>query len=260
MAEVWPLDLPQTDKLVLLALADSANDEDGRTWIAVDSRVKVNRFGRPKLDLLRKTGLSIRTVQGCVKRLEAAGHLTREENPGKGCDYWIHPVSPDADSETPAGDAGAQESASTPAGNAGGPRSSCGETISNRKQPARARGASRAAPAASPDRGEAKEPEKVLPPVDAQADEDERCKAIRAEIGKILKPSYWHLRPNGAISRCGMRLEELINGKLGLQVICAPGHRTSLEVERSLFESAALRCKLDIGWVDFSEGKVTRNA
>lgn len=34
MSEVWPLDLPPTDKSVLLALADSANDQDeGKTWI-----------------------------------------------------------------------------------------------------------------------------------------------------------------------------------------------------------------------------------
>ena len=37
MTKVWRMDLPTTDKMVLLALADAAND-DGMCWTAVCSR------------------------------------------------------------------------------------------------------------------------------------------------------------------------------------------------------------------------------
>lgn len=74
-----------SDKLVLLALADSANSEDHRTWIAVKSK----RVG--KRDLLLKTSMSLRAVQGAIKRLCDDGHLIRVEVPGKGCTYFVLP-------------------------------------------------------------------------------------------------------------------------------------------------------------------------
>lgn len=108
MSAVWPMDLPTTDKMVLLALADAAND-DGVTWIAVHSRKEGE-----KLDLRKKTGLSERALQGAIKRLCTAGHLERNEKPGKGVIYTVHPRSrcaphdmrPAADAPTPAADAG----------------------------------------------------------------------------------------------------------------------------------------------------------
>ena len=77
MAQAWPLDISTTDKMVLLALADAANDA-GVTWIAVRSKKA------DKLDLLKKCSLSERALQGAIKRLAEAGHLSRKETPDKG--------------------------------------------------------------------------------------------------------------------------------------------------------------------------------
>lgn len=77
MASVWELDLPDSDKIVLLALADCANDE-GHCWPSVAS-------------LVRKCSKSERTIQASIKRLVDEGHLTRREVLGKGCNYSVHP-------------------------------------------------------------------------------------------------------------------------------------------------------------------------
>ena len=42
-----------------------------------------------------KTRLSETTIRECIKRLVAARHITREEKPGLGCTYWVHPVPDD---------------------------------------------------------------------------------------------------------------------------------------------------------------------
>ncbi len=77
MSVVWDLELPDSDKIVLLALADCANDE-GHCWPSVAS-------------LVRKCSKSERTIQASIKRLVDDGHLTRREVPGKGCNYTVHP-------------------------------------------------------------------------------------------------------------------------------------------------------------------------
>lgn len=82
MTAVWRLDLPSSDKMVLLALADAAND-DGITWMALQSKEGV------KLDLLKKTSLSRRAVQGALKRLCDAGYLSRIDRPGKGVIWTV---------------------------------------------------------------------------------------------------------------------------------------------------------------------------
>lgn len=82
MSEVWRLDLPTTDKMVLLALADAAND-DGVTWMALESKEGV------KLDLLKKTSLSRRAVQQALSRLCDAGYLARTDRPGKGVIWTV---------------------------------------------------------------------------------------------------------------------------------------------------------------------------
>lgn len=114
MTAVWRLDLSATDKIVLLALADAAND-DGVCWTAVRAR------DPNKLDLLTKCSLSERAIQGAIKRLCAAGLLSRQERPGRGVIYTV----------TPAADAPPQQM--RPAGNDIDPRSRCGETISKPK-------------------------------------------------------------------------------------------------------------------------------
>jgi hypothetical protein len=110
---VWPLDLPQTEKSVLIALADRADDATAQTWIAIRS-LQVPR----KLDLITMTGLSERTIQNALKALNGV-HLTRKDVPGRGVIYTIHPrmtctpvqdappqeMHPATDTPTPARDA-----------------------------------------------------------------------------------------------------------------------------------------------------------
>ena len=79
MTAVWEITLPDSDKIVLLALADCANDE-GYCWPSMAT-------------LAKKCSKTDRTVQASVKSLVAAGHLTRNEVPGKGCSYVVHPRS-----------------------------------------------------------------------------------------------------------------------------------------------------------------------
>lgn len=79
MTAVWELPLPDSEKIVLLALADCANDE-GHCWPSMAT-------------LARKCSKSDRTVQTAIKALVDAGHLTRREVLGKGCNYTVHPRS-----------------------------------------------------------------------------------------------------------------------------------------------------------------------
>ena len=65
MTAVWALVLPDSEKIVLLALADSANDE-GHCWPGMKS-------------LMAKCSKSDRTIQAAIKSLCVAGHLTRRE-------------------------------------------------------------------------------------------------------------------------------------------------------------------------------------
>lgn len=104
--------------MVLLALADAAND-DGVTWLAVKSRRS------DKLDIVAKTSLSERAVQGAIKRLCENGFLSRRENPGRG--VWYH--------VTPAGNAPPQDL--RPAGNAPTPADAAGKpsiTVTNKNR------------------------------------------------------------------------------------------------------------------------------
>lgn len=111
MTLVWALPLRDSEKIVLLALADCANDE-GICWPGMKS-------------LVAKCSKSERTIQGCIHALEVAGHLTRNEEKGKGCSYLIHPRS----------DCAPATAAATPATAAGDPRNGCGVTIKNHKKP-----------------------------------------------------------------------------------------------------------------------------
>lgn len=79
MTAVWSINLPDSQKIVLLALADCANDE-GLCWPSMAS-------------LAKKCSKGERTVQGVIRELVAAGHLTRNEVVGKGCKYLVHPRS-----------------------------------------------------------------------------------------------------------------------------------------------------------------------
>lgn len=83
MSAVWGVQLPDSEKIVLLALADCAND-DGVCWPSMRA-------------LVEKCSKTDRTIQAAIKSLTAAGHLTRVERPGKGVLYTVHPGrSPEA--------------------------------------------------------------------------------------------------------------------------------------------------------------------
>lgn len=76
MTAAWEReDLSATHKLVLLALADWANDE-GLCWPSI------NR-------LAIKTSMAGRSVQRLIRQLEEMGFVRREETVGKGNRYWI---------------------------------------------------------------------------------------------------------------------------------------------------------------------------
>lgn len=76
MTAVWErTDLSSTQKLVLLALADWANDE-GLCWPSI------NR-------LAVKASMAGRSIQRIIRELEEAGFVCRDEVTGKGNKYWI---------------------------------------------------------------------------------------------------------------------------------------------------------------------------
>jgi hypothetical protein len=77
MTAVWDMELPAKDKLVLLALADCANDE-GLAWPSIAT-------------LARKCGCDQRTIQRNLRDLEKRGLFAREEVIGKGCRYVFDP-------------------------------------------------------------------------------------------------------------------------------------------------------------------------
>jgi hypothetical protein len=76
MTAVWDReDLSSTQKLVLLALADWANDE-GLCWPSIDRVAK-------------KSSLKKRAVQLAIRSLEEMQFIRREEVIGRGNKYWI---------------------------------------------------------------------------------------------------------------------------------------------------------------------------
>lgn len=78
MTAVWALDLASTDKLVLLALADNAND-DGACWPSIHT-------------IGTKASLSNRAVQMSIARLKTSGHLRISERYGRSNVFTITPA------------------------------------------------------------------------------------------------------------------------------------------------------------------------
>jgi hypothetical protein len=78
MTAVWGVDLPLSEKLVLLALADASNDE-GICWPSVTS-------------LFKKCSLSERAVRSAIGALAAKKHLTVHERAGRSNYYTVHPL------------------------------------------------------------------------------------------------------------------------------------------------------------------------
>lgn len=112
MTAVWRMEMSPTDKMVLLALADAAND-DGVTWIALKSRSEGG------FDLATKCSLSKRAIQLAIGRLCEAGQLKRVERPGRGV---IYTVLPGGASDAPVHDI--RPASDAPAGAPGAPKPS----------------------------------------------------------------------------------------------------------------------------------------
>lgn len=75
----WEIPLSPLDKLVLVELADRANDITGQCWPAVKT-------------LVRRTGASERTVQRCLAALVSSGHISRRPDAKKKANvYTVHP-------------------------------------------------------------------------------------------------------------------------------------------------------------------------
>lgn len=89
-------------KLVLLSLADHANQETSKCWPSV-----------PRM--ARRTGVSKRQVQRCIKELELAQHITVLLRRGESSIYFVHP-RPEVtlDSVSPATSADGSDDAVTP--------------------------------------------------------------------------------------------------------------------------------------------------
>lgn len=117
MTAAWAVDLPASEKLVLIALADCANDE-GHCWPGIKS-------------LCAKTGKSERSLQASIKSLCASGQLTRHEIIGKGCNYLVHPRKICAPAET----APPQKLQEPPQKLRHTPADSAGKPSLNRKEP-----------------------------------------------------------------------------------------------------------------------------
>lgn len=89
MSMAWTaVGLSHTAKLVLLALADNANDA-GVCWPSI-----------PKV--ANRCSLDERTVFRAIAMLEGGGHVTTEARPGKSTIYRVHPLQPSTpDRESP---------------------------------------------------------------------------------------------------------------------------------------------------------------
>lgn len=83
MNKVWDMQLPASQKIVLLALADQANDE-GYCWPAIPT-------------IARRSSKSERTIFAMLVDLENAGHLSRKQRTGTSTLYVIHPVINEGD-------------------------------------------------------------------------------------------------------------------------------------------------------------------
>lgn len=79
MTEVWQSDLPMTEKMVLLCLADYANDR-GECWPAVET-------------IAAKCSCTDRTVQKAIKALEERGALDINRVPGRPHKFRVVPRS-----------------------------------------------------------------------------------------------------------------------------------------------------------------------
>ncbi len=77
MTDVWKLKLQAPRKMVLLALADNANDEGTDCWPSVGK-------------LVEKCSMSERAIQGHLAALEESGYIKRHERLGRSNKFTIY--------------------------------------------------------------------------------------------------------------------------------------------------------------------------
>jgi hypothetical protein len=97
LSAAWDADLPPMEKLVLLALADCANDQ-GHCWPSAST-------------LRKKSGQGERTVRRCIQSLIEKKHITQQQRSGTSPVYTVHPCQ----SGTPARAAPLPDRPDTPA-------------------------------------------------------------------------------------------------------------------------------------------------
>jgi hypothetical protein len=111
MGWVWELDIPSSEKLVLLAYADHAAHDGTEIYPAIAL-------------VARKTGYSQREVQRATRRLESRGLLIADGSGPHGTNKWRCPapagdnlpgVTPEGVTSTPPGDDNLSGATSTPA-------------------------------------------------------------------------------------------------------------------------------------------------
>lgn len=114
MSRCWDLQMPPTQKSVLISLADNANDH-GACWPSIPT-------------ICRRTCFSERAVQNAIKWLEGAGLLTADRTNGRHTSYTVTPAAYSPPQEihprtkcTGEGDAPAQAMHHTPVADAGAP-------------------------------------------------------------------------------------------------------------------------------------------
>lgn len=175
LSACWPLDLSPSQKLVVISLADQANDE-GVCWPSMAS-------------LTRRTCLSERAVRNALRDLEAGGYLQTHYREGRSSYYTV----------TPARAAPRQEMPDTPAPRAPHPGTTC-RTPRQQVPPEPSLNhqgtVTESVGAAAPSKMGTRLPEDWLPDpsmLKAAIDRGLTGQALRDEIDKFR--NYWHAKP-----------------------------------------------------------------
>lgn len=114
MSAAWELDIPSTEKMVLMCLCDFANDDGDHCWPSIST-------------IARKCSKGERTVQVAIRSLETLGFLTTYMRNGTSNSFRLHPRK----ICTPAKSAPPQKTTETPADSAPKPPRT---TINNKKR------------------------------------------------------------------------------------------------------------------------------
>lgn len=125
MSAAWDLDIPASEKMVLLALCDRADDNGESCFLSVGA-------------IARKCSKSERSIQGAIRRLRDTGFLTFDERTGRTNLYHLNPRK----ICTPAEIAPPQKTTKTPAEIAGGGAEVADDTLLNRNDPSKVKSAS----------------------------------------------------------------------------------------------------------------------